>query len=164
MAKTVGTPALTALTRAKVPHTVHSYDHDARASDGVGYGMEAALALGVEPARVLKTLLVELDGARLGVGVVPVDAQLDLKAVAAALGAKKAGMADPAVAERVTGYVVGGISPLGQKKQLPTVVDAEAATHPSVLVSAGRRGVDVELDPADLVRLTRAVLAPVARR
>lgn len=163
MAKTLGTPALTALTRAAVAHTVHTYDHDARTSDGVGYGMEAALALGIEPARVLKTLLADVDG-RLAVGIVPVDAQLDLKALAAALGGKRATMADAAAAERATGYVVGGISPLGQRKQLPTVLDDAAAGHATVLVSAGRRGVDVELAPADLIRLTRAEVAPLARR
>lgn len=164
MAKTVGTPALTALTRAKIAHTVHSYDHDARTSEGIGFGREAAQALGIDEQRVLKTLLAETDGGRLVVGVVPVDGQLDLKALAAAVGAKKAVMADPGQAERVTGYVVGGISPIGQKKQLLTVIDSSIESHPTVLVSAGKRGVDVELTPADLARVTRAVLAPIARR
>jgi Cys-tRNA(Pro)/Cys-tRNA(Cys) deacylase len=164
VAKTVGTPALTALVRAKVTHTVHSYDHDARTSADVGFGMEAARALGFDPARVFKTLLADLDGGRLAVAIVPADSRLDLKAFAAALGAKKATMADPAAAERATGYVVGGISPLGQKRRLPTVLDSGAVAHPTVLVSAGRRGVDVELAPNDLIRLTQAVVADVARR
>ena len=146
-----------------MPHTIRAYEHDPRAHDrGLSYGQEAALALGIEAERVFKTLLAEVDGS-LTVAVVPVDGQLDLKALAAAVGGKKAAMADPAAAERATGYVVGGISPLGQRKRLPTVVDASALGFESVLVSAGRRGVDVELAPADLVRLTAARTAPIAR-
>lgn len=146
-----------------MPHTVRAYEHDPRAHErGLSYGQEAALALGIEAERVFKTLLADVDGA-LTVAVVPVDGQLDLKALAAAVGGKKAAMADPAAAERATGYVVGGISPLGQRKRLPTVVDASALAHASVLVSAGRRGVDVELAPADLVRLTNARTAPIGR-
>ncbi|TNM63280.1 Cys-tRNA(Pro) deacylase [Streptomyces sp. NP160] len=156
-----GTPATTALAKAGVAHTVHPYEHDAAVSAEVGYGLEAAHALGIDPARVYKTLVVEVDGA-LGVAVVPVSAKLDLKAVGAALGGKRATMADPAAAERTTGYVRGGISPLGQRKRLPTVVDSSAAAHPTVLVSGGRRGLDVELAPADLVALTAATVAPVA--
>lgn len=159
VAKATGTPATTALTRAKVAFTVHTYEHDPAAAS---FGLEAATALGIEPARVFKTLLVEADG-RLGVGIVPVDRQLDLKAVAAALGAKKAVMADPAVAERVTGYVVGGISPLGQKRALPTVLDGGATAYPTILVSGGRRGLDVELSPTDLLALTRGTVAPISR-
>ncbi len=159
MATTAGTPATTALSRAQVAFTLHAYDHDPAAAS---YGLEAAAALGVEPGRVFKTLLVDTDG-RLGVGIVPVDRQLDLKALATALGAKKAVMADPAVAARVTGYVVGGISPIGQKRALPTVLDESAAAYPRILVSAGRRGLDVELDPADLLRLTRGRYAAIAR-
>lgn len=156
------TPATRALEQAKVPHTVRAYEHDAAAAEAAGgYGLEAAAALGVEPARVLKTLLADVDG-RLVVAVVPVTGQLDLKAVAAAVGGKKARMADPGAAERATGYVVGGISPLGQKRRLATVVDGSALGHGTVLVSAGRRGVDVELAPQDLVRLTGAVVAAVA--
>lgn len=156
------TPATRALEQAKVPHTVRAYEHDAAAAEAAGgYGLEAATALGVEPARVLKTLLADVDG-RLVVAVVPVTGQLDLKAVAAAVGGKKARMADPGAAERATGYVVGGISPLGQKRRLATVVDGSALEHGTVLVSAGRRGVDVELAPQDLVRLTGAVVAAVA--
>jgi Cys-tRNA(Pro)/Cys-tRNA(Cys) deacylase len=124
--------------------------------------MEAAVALGLDPAQVFKTLLAEVDG-RLVVAVVPVDRSLDLKALAAAVAGKRAVMAEPAAAERATGYVIGGISPLGQRRRLPTVVDASALEWPTVLVSAGRRGLDVELTPGDLVRLTAAVTAPVAR-
>lgn len=147
-----------------VPHTVHAYEHDPRGREkGVSYGMEAAAALGTDPAQVFKTLVADVDGA-LTVAVVPVDAHLDLKALAAAAGGKRAVMADPAAAQRATGYVVGGISPLGQRRRLPTVVDSSALAFASVLVSAGRRGLDVELAPADLVRLTEARTAPVARR
>ena len=147
-----------------MPHTIRAYEHDPRAHErGLSYGQEAALALGIEAERVFKTLLADVDGA-LTVAVVPVDGQLDLKALAAAVGGKKAAMADPAAAERATGYVVGGISPLGQRKRLPTVVDASALGFATVLVSAGRRGVDVELAPADLVRLTGARTAPIGRR
>ena len=154
-----GTPAIVALTRAGVMFTSHPYDHDPAAES---YGLEAAEALGVEPARVFKTLLVGVDG-RLVVGVVPVTGQLDLKAVAAAVGGKKAVMADPAAAERATGYVVGGISPLGQKRSHPTVVDSSGGDHDTVFVSGGRRGLDLELSPADLVRLTAAQVAPIGR-
>ena len=154
-----GTPATVALTRAGVAFTVHAYEHDPAVAS---YGLEAARALGVEPARVFKTLVADVDG-RLTVAVVPVSGQLDLKALAAAVGGKRADLADPRAAERSSGYVLGGISPLGQRRPLPTVVDATAAGHPTVYVSAGRRGLDVELDPADLVRLTSAVLAPVGR-
>jgi len=146
-----------------VPHTVRTYDHDPRAHErGVAYGEEAAHALGVAPDRVFKTLVADVDGT-LTVAVVPVDARLDLKALAAAAGGKRAAMADPAAAERATGYVVGGISPLGQRKRLATVVDDSALGHGTVLVSAGRRGVQVELAPEDLVRLTSARTAPIAR-
>ena len=140
------------------------YAHDAAAHGrGLSYGEEAAAALGVDPRRVFKTLVADVDGA-LTVAVVPVDASLDLKALAAAVGGKRATMAEPAAAERATGYVVGGISPLGQRRRLRTVVDASALDFATVLVSAGRRGVDVELAPADLVRLTGAGTAPIARR
>lgn len=155
-----GTPALVALNRARVAHTVHAYEHDP--STDVGYGLEAAAAIGVPPAQVFKTLLALADG-RLTVGVVPVDGRLDLKALARAVGAKKAEMADPAAAERATGYVVGGISPLGQKQRLRTVVDESALDHATVYVSAGRRGLDVGLAPADLVALTDATTAALGR-
>ncbi|MFI8068588.1 Cys-tRNA(Pro) deacylase [Streptomyces sp. NPDC086033] len=154
-----GTPATVALTAAGVPFTVHSYDHD---PSHPSYGEEAAEAMGVSPDRVFKTLVADVDGA-LTVAVVPVAGSLDLKALATAAGGKRAAMADPALAERTTGYVRGGISPLGQRKKLPTVLDASASTHDTICVSAGRRGLEVELAPADLARLTKAVLAPVAR-
>jgi len=154
-----GTPATTALTRLGVAYDLHPYEHDTAAPS---YGLEAAEALGVPPAHVFKTLLVQ--GERgLAVGVVPVDRTLDLKAVAAALGLKKVAMADPAAAERSTGYVVGGISPVGQKRPLPTVVDESAASLDRVYVSGGRRGLDLSLDPADLVRVTGGSFAPIAR-
>ena len=154
------TPAVTALEQAKVVHTLHPYDAD-NASDH-GYGEAAVAALGADPRQVFKTLLTRVDG-RLTVAVVPVSTTLDLKALAAAAGGRKAAMADPADAERATGYVRGGISPLGQRKALPTVVDESALGFPTVMVSAGRRGLQVELAPADLVRLTRARTAPIGR-
>jgi Cys-tRNA(Pro)/Cys-tRNA(Cys) deacylase len=154
-----GTPATVALTAAGVDFTLHAYEHDPRAAS---YGLEAAEALGVEPGRVLKTLLASLDGA-LVVGIVPVDGQLDLKALARALGGSKAVMADVAAAERATGYVAGGISPIGQRRAHPTVVDASATGWPTVFVSGGRRGLDVELTPADLVAVTAATTAPIGR-
>ena len=154
-----GTPATTALAAASVAFTVHDYAHDPRSES---YGEEAAAAMGIAPERVLKTLLADVDGA-LTVAVVPVSGQLDLKALARAVGGRKAAIADPRAAERSTGYVVGGISPLGQKRAHPTVVDATALDHPTVFVSAGRRGLEVELAPADLVRLTAAVTAPIGR-
>ncbi len=149
-----------ALERAGVAFEVRAYEHDPGAES---YGLEAAAALGVDPARVLKTLLVEADGG-LAVGIVPVDTLLDLKALAAALGVKRAVMAQPADAERATGYVVGGISPIGQRRRLPTVLDSSALEHPTVLVSGGRRGLDLELSPQDLLALVDGTTAPVARR
>jgi Cys-tRNA(Pro)/Cys-tRNA(Cys) deacylase len=154
-----GTPATVALTAAGVDFTLHAYDHDPRAAS---YGLEAAQALGVEPGRVLKTLMASLDGA-LVVGIVPVDGHLDLKALARALGGSKAVMADVAAAERATGYVAGGISPVGQKRRHPTVLDESATTWPTVFVSGGRRGLDLELSPADLVAVTAATTAPIGR-
>jgi Cys-tRNA(Pro)/Cys-tRNA(Cys) deacylase len=154
-----GTPATVALTQAGVPFTVHAYEHDPSAPS---YGLEAAKVLGVAPERVFKTLLADVDG-RLTVAVVPVSGQLDLKALAAATGGKRAAMADPKDAERATGYVVGGISPLGGRKALPTVVDETAGTFPTVYVSAGRRGLDVELAAEDLIRLTGALVAAIGR-
>ena len=154
-----GTPATVALTKAKVEFTTHTYEHDPAAKS---YGLEAAEALGLAPEQVFKTLLVEVDG-KLAVGVVPVDKQLDLKAIAAAAGGKKAVMADPAAAERTTGYVVGGISPIGQKRALPTVVDSTATEHPTVYVSGGRRGLDIGLSPAALISVTKALTAAIAR-
>lgn len=150
-----GTPATALLARRKVEHTLHPYGHDPRAGS---YGAEAAAALGVDPARLFKTLVAAVDGA-LAVGVVPVTGSLDLKALAAALGGKRAAMADPAAAERATGYVTGGISPLGLRSRLPVALDASALDWPTVYVSAGRRGLQVELAPADLVLVTGAVVA-----
>ncbi|MFM9367346.1 Cys-tRNA(Pro) deacylase [Streptomyces sp. Da 82-17] len=154
-----GTPATVALTDAGVPFTVHAYEHD---PSHPSYGEEAAEAMGVSPDRVFKTLVADVDGA-LTVAVVPVAGTLDLKALAAAVGGKRAAMADPAAAERTTGYVRGGISPLGQRKRLPTVLDDSASAHPTICISAGRRGLEVELSPKDLTKLTGAVLAPIGR-
>ncbi|GAA3306374.1 Cys-tRNA(Pro) deacylase [Streptomyces cinereospinus] len=154
-----GTPATVALTAAGVAFTVHSYDHD---PSHPSYGEEAAQAMGVAPERVFKTLVADVDGT-LTVAVVPVAGTLDLKALAAAVGGKKAAMADPSLAERTTGYVRGGISPLGQRRRLRTVLDASAAGHATICVSAGRRGLEVELAPGDLAALTGAALAPIGR-
>ena len=152
-----GTPATSVLAREGVRHTLHSYQVDPWAPS---YGEAAAEALGVEPGRVFKTLVAAVDG-RLVVGVVPVSSTLDLKALAAA-GGRRAVLAEPAVAERATGYVVGGISPIGQRSRLVIVVDASVGRWPTVYVSAGRRGLQVELAPADLVRLTSARSAAIA--
>ncbi|MFC9354137.1 Cys-tRNA(Pro) deacylase [Arthrobacter sp. NPDC057013] len=152
-----GTPATAVLAAAGVSFTLHPYSHDPAAAS---YGMEAAEVLGIDPARVFKTLMVEVEG-KLAVGVVPVSGSLDLKAMAAALGSKKAAMADPAAAERRTGYVLGGISPLGQRQASPTVIDESALALDTILVSGGRRGLDIELDPRDLLRLTKAVTATI---
>ncbi|MEU9239793.1 Cys-tRNA(Pro) deacylase [Streptomyces sp. NPDC048385] len=154
-----GTPATVALNTAGVDFTVHSYDHDPAHPS---YGEEAAEAMGVSPDRVFKTLVADVDGA-LTVAVVPVAGSLDLKALATAVGGKRAAMADPALAERTTGYVRGGISPLGQRRKLPTVLDASASAHLTICVSAGRRGLEVELAPTDLATLTNATLAPIGR-
>uniref|UniRef100_A0AAU3GZQ8 Cys-tRNA(Pro)/Cys-tRNA(Cys) deacylase n=1 Tax=Streptomyces sp. NBC_01401 TaxID=2903854 RepID=A0AAU3GZQ8_9ACTN len=153
------TPATVALTAAGTAFTVHSYDHDPASPS---YGEEAAEALGVPADRVFKTLVADVDG-ELVVAVVPVAGSLDLKALASAVGGKRAAMADPSAAERTTGYVRGGISPLGQRKRLRTVLDASADTHPTICVSAGRRGLEVELTPQDLTTLTGATLSPIAR-
>jgi Cys-tRNA(Pro)/Cys-tRNA(Cys) deacylase len=149
------TPATAAARRAGIAFEVLEYEHDATASS---YGLEAAERLGLDPARVFKTLVASVDGA-LCVCVVPVEAQLDLRALG-----KRAAMADPREAQRATGYVVGGISPLGQRKRLRTVLDEVAFEHETIFVSAGRRGLEIELAPADLARLTSAETANVARR
>jgi Cys-tRNA(Pro)/Cys-tRNA(Cys) deacylase len=164
MAKKSGTGAPTtaatvALTKAGIAFVPHVYVHDASASD---FGAEAARELGVEPARVFKTLMVDTD-AGLGVGIVSVRDQLDLKALAAELGAKKAAMADKAVAERKSGYVVGGISPVGQKTRLPTVLDDAALAFPTIFVSGGRRGFDLEIAPAELLRAVSASVGVIRR-
>ncbi len=157
------TPAVRALERAGVAHTLRPYDPEHPGDPGHrGHGEAAVAALGADPRQVFKTLVTVIDGT-LTVAVVPVSGTLDLRALAAATGGRKAAMADPADAERATGYVVGGISPLGQRRALPTVVDESALGFATVLVSAGRRGLQVELPPADLVRLTRARTAPIGR-
>jgi Cys-tRNA(Pro)/Cys-tRNA(Cys) deacylase len=155
-----GTTATLALERAKIPFTLHEYAHDPRHDS---YGLEASEALGVPPERVFKTLVAAVDGS-LAVGVVPAGRQLDLKALAAAVGGKKAVLAEVAAAERATGYVAGGISPVGQKRRLPVVIDASALELATVFCSAGRRGLEIEIAPADLVKAAGATVAPIATR
>jgi Cys-tRNA(Pro)/Cys-tRNA(Cys) deacylase len=152
-----GTPATTVLKQRKVAHRLHTYEHDPRAAS---YGVDAAVALGVDPGLCFKTLVAEVDGV-LTVAVVPVTGSLDLKRLAAAVGGKRAAMADPAAAERSSGYVRGGISPLGQRKRLRTVIDSSASPLAAMYVSAGRRGLEIELAPADLASLTGAIFAPI---
>ena len=161
-----GTPAIDALRRAGVRFEVLSYDApeaNGRARDErPSYGVEAAEALGIDPARMFKSLIATADG-RLVTALVPVDRELDLKRLALAVGARKAALADPAAAERATGYVVGGISPLGGRRALPTFIDASAVGHRTVYVSAGRRGLQLAVAPDDLVRLTGAIVVAIAR-
>ena len=154
-----GTPATVVLTALGIAFVEHEYLHDATVTS---FGLEAAEVLGVEPERVFKTLMTDADGA-LVVGIVPVAGRLDLKAMAAAVGAKRAELADPKVAERRTGYVAGGISPIGQKTAHPTVLDETAELFDTIYVSGGRRGFDIELTPADLARATSAIIAAIAR-
>jgi Cys-tRNA(Pro)/Cys-tRNA(Cys) deacylase len=154
-----GTPATVALAAAGIRFLPHAYEHDPANTD---FGTEAATMLGLDPEQVFKTLLVDVDGS-LVVAVVPVTGMLDLRALARALGGKKAVMADPAVAQRKTGYIVGGISPIGQKAPHPTVVDETAQLYPSIFVSGGRRGFDIELAPADLLTVTNGTFAAIAR-
>jgi Cys-tRNA(Pro)/Cys-tRNA(Cys) deacylase len=160
------TRALEVVTRAGVVHRVHPYAlperHGRARDDRPNYGLEAAAALGIEPARVFKTLVASVDD-RLVLAVVPVDRELDLKRLAVETGGRRAVMADPAEAERATGYVVGGISPLGSRRTLPVVVDASAFDHETVFVSAGRRGLQLEIGPDDLVRLGNATSSGIAR-
>lgn len=153
------TPAITLARQRKIAHTVHEYAHDPAAES---YGLEAAEKLGLSPGQVFKTLVAQLDNGELAVGIVPVDRQLNLKQLAKSLGAKKAAMADPAAVQRSTGYVLGGVSPLGQKKRLKTVIDSSAETQATVYVSAGRRGLEIELAPADLALLTGARFATLS--
>ena len=155
------TPAINAAHKAGIVYRVHKYEHDPGAAS---YGLEAAEKLGVAPDRVFKTLVAELDDGRLAVGIVPVAASLNLKTLAGALGARRAEMADMTKAERATGYVAGGISPLGQKKRLPIVIDESAAALATMYVSAGRRGLEIELSPQDLARLTNARFVALARQ
>ncbi len=150
-----GTPAVAAAERAGITFAVHEYEHDPKASS---YGLEAAEKLGVEPARVFKTLVADVDGTHT-VAIVPVEAELDLRALG-----KRAAMAKPADAERITGYVTGGISPLGQRQRLPTVLDESALAFATIHVSAGRRGLEIELAPADLLTLTGGAARPIAVR
>lgn len=157
--RSTGTPATTALTAAGIDFTVHAYDHDPRAES---YGLEAAAALGLDPRTVFKTLLADVDDATV-VAVVPVSGTLDLKALASAAGGRRAALTDPAAAQRLTGYVVGGISPIGQRRRLPTYVDDSALTAATVYVSGGRRGLDIGLAPTDLVSVTAAVVCPIGR-
>ncbi len=152
------TPAVAALVRAKIAHTLHPYHHDPRST---AFGDEVVQALGIDAHRIFKTLVAQVDGA-LTVGVVPVAAHLNLKALASAVGGKKGGMAPVAEAERSSGYVAGGISPLGQRKPLTTVVDSSALTYETIYVSAGKRGLQVELAPADLITLTQGRSASIA--
>ncbi|WP_241385928.1 Cys-tRNA(Pro) deacylase [Rhodococcus sp. CH91] len=156
------TPATVLLRREKVAHRVHEYEHDPRAASfGAEAVEELGARLGVLPDQIFKTLVVSLTDGSLAVAVIPVPATLSLKAVAGALGGGKATMAERAAAERATGYVLGGISPLGQRKHLRTVVDASAERWDRMLCSAGRRGLEIDLDPRDLIRLTDAVVAPI---
>jgi Cys-tRNA(Pro)/Cys-tRNA(Cys) deacylase len=160
-----GTRAVEVARRAGIAYTLHAYAHDARASQakgGQGYALEAATALALDPASVFKTLVASVDG-RLVIAVVPAAHELDLKALADAAGGRKAAMADPAEAERATGYVLGGISPLGLRRPLPVVLDASALDRPTIHVSAGQRGLELELAGADLARLTGATVAPISR-
>lgn len=149
------TPAINVAKSQHIAHCVHEYAHDPASES---YGQEAADKLGVPPEQVFKTLVVMLDGKELAVGVVPVCSMLSMKGMARAAGAKKAGMAAPADVQRATGYILGGVSPLGQKKQLRTFIDASAADHDTVYVSAGRRGLEIELSPDDLAKLTGGTL------
>ena len=154
------TPAVEEARKAGIHFELAEYEHDPRADS---YGMEAAEAMGVPPERVFKTLVAKLDDGRLAVAIVPVAGQLDLKALARALGARRAQMADPAEAQRTSGYLVGGISPLGQRRRLPTALDQSALSQETIYVSAGRRGLDMALAPTDLQALTDATVAPIAR-
>ena len=154
-----GTPATIALAAAGIRFLPHAYAHDPA---NTNYGTEAASALGLDPEQVFKTLLAEVDGS-LVVAIVPVTGTLDLRALARAMGGKKAVMADPAVAQRKTGYILGGISPVGQKNQHPTVLDETAELYPSIFVSGGRRGFDIELAPAALLSITAGRVAAIAR-
>lgn len=150
------TPAINLARKAGVPHTLHEYEHD---PDSASYGTEAAEKLGVDPRRVFKTLVTRVEGQGLCVGLVPVNGKLSLKQIARAAGGKKAAMAEPAEVQRSTGYVLGGVSPLGQKKRLKIFIDSSAEAFGTVYVSAGRRGLEIELAPADLARLTGARFA-----
>ncbi len=153
------TPGIEAAKAAGIQFELHEYEHDPRAD---GYGTEAAIKLNLDPASIFKTLVIQLDGTSLAVAVVPVTGQLNLKRAAKALGSKKAEMAPTKKVESTTGYVLGGVSPLGQKRQLATVIDSSAEELNTVFVSAGKRGLEIELQPADLASLTGGVFADIA--
>ena len=159
------TPATEALRRAGVAFELREYEpgEPPRAGERRVYGLEAADALGVDPERIFKTLVASVDGG-LAVGIVPVSAELDLKALASAVGGRKGAMAKPEDAERATGYLVGGISPFGQKRRLPVAIEASCLEQERILVSGGRRGMQIEIAPAELVRVLGAQVAPIARR
>jgi len=154
------TPAINLLKKRKTSHNVHSYQHD---PNHQSYGLEAAEKLGIPPEQVFKTLVAELGDGSLVVAIVPVNQMLSMKQLAKSAGAKKAGMAEKKSVEKATGYVLGGVSPLGQKKLLPTFLDDSAAGFATIFVSAGRRGLEIELAPADLLQLTRGALAPLCQ-
>ncbi|MGB3224305.1 MAG: Cys-tRNA(Pro) deacylase [Desulforhopalus sp.] len=154
------TPAINAAKKKKIAYKIHQYTHDPA---NESYGKEAAEKLGIEESRVYKTLVVQLDNGNLTVAVIPVSSMLSMKHIAKAIGAKKAAMADKELVERTTGYVVGGVSPLGQKKRLATIIDSSAEDFPTIFVSAGRRGLDLELNPADLAALTSAIFAEICQ-
>ncbi|AWB66197.1 Cys-tRNA(Pro) deacylase [Saccharobesus litoralis] len=152
------TPGINAAKKAKISHNIHEYSHD---SASESYGLEAAEKLGIAQERVFKTLVVSLEGKELAVGVIPVACKLSMKQIAKSASAKKAKMAEPAEVERSTGYILGGVSPLGQKKRLKTFIDISAQQYETVFVSAGRRGLEIELSPNDLVKLTNAKFAEI---
>jgi Cys-tRNA(Pro)/Cys-tRNA(Cys) deacylase len=154
------TPAIDVAKKNKVSHTIHEYSHDESSGS---YGLEAADKMGVPGERVFKTLVVSVDNRELVVGVIPVSSMLSMKLIAKAVGAKKAAMADKSDVERSTGYVLGGVSPLGQRKRLKTIIDSSAKNYPTVYVSAGRRGLEIELSPDDLAKLTRGKLAEICQ-
>lgn len=154
------TPAINVAKKHKIKHKIHEYTHD---HSSESYGSEAADKMAVSQARVFKTLVVVIDNSTLAVGIIPVSSMLSMKLIAKALGAKKAAMADQADVERSTGYILGGVSPLGQKKTLKTVIDSTAMNYPTIYVSAGRRGLEIELSPSDLSKLTRAKLATITQ-
>jgi len=155
------TPAIKRLNKSRIQHQIHSYKHD---DNNPAYGLEAADKLGLDPAQVFKTLIVTIDQKRLAVAIVPVTCLLDLKQMARALKGKKAAMAEAADAERATGYVVGGISPVGQKKRLPTVIDNSAKQFSRIFVSAGRRGLEIELSSDDLCQIAGAIYFDIAQK
>ena len=154
------TPGINVAKKAKITHKVHEYAHD---SSSESYGLEAAEKLGVPESRVFKTLVVSLDSKELAVGLIPVSSMLSMKLIAKVAGAKKAKMAEPSEVERSTGYVLGGVSPLGQKKRLKTIIDSSAEHHSTIYISAGRRGLEIELSPDDLIKLVNGDLAAICQ-